>query len=317
VTPFRAGQAPGVQPADIAAPLTFTASTSPVNTYLADVSEFEMDVNDPVYLAWSKAMVIRAAYGDAHDDLAWYAGARRAALHKGGAKFVGIYQFLVPGQDGTAQANAFHDLVGPLQPGEVLIADFEQGTKPMLTAWYNAMLHWYPNQFLWTYTGLFFGRDQGALPVQWLADYTSVEPNEGQLLWQFTSTYNVPGVGQADCSVFHGTVDRLAALAYQPGTAVVPPPLPPPAFTPAPVGLHTALESAGSKVTFTWAGDAASYHFQLETYKGGFGWVLQLDEQVLTRSVDTVLPPSTQFRWRVAAGTSGYIWTDWVVLTTP
>lgn len=201
-------------------------ATAGSTTLLADISEFQPDISDATYLAWSKAVVIRACYGAFHTDKAWYGGQRRALLHQGGAKFVGIYQYLVNGQDGASQANALHALVGKLQPGEVLIADFEEGSKPMLTAWYNQMLALgYPAKYLWTYTGLYFGQNQGVLPVQWIAAYGQSEPATAHTLWQFTSAFAVPGVGSCDCSVFHGTVDQLAALAYQ---APAPTPIPPP-----------------------------------------------------------------------------------------
>lgn len=190
---------------------------------MADISEFDPDIADAAYLQWSQAIVIRAAFGDAHDDQAWYGGQRRALLHQGGAKFLGIYQYLVGSQSGQAQAQAFHGLVGAIEPGEVLIADFEEGTHAMLTAWYNEMLVLYGQgikPWLWTYTGLSFGQANGALPVQWLADYTALEPSSQHLLWQFTSSYQVPGVGTADCSLYHGTINQLAALAYP----AVPPP---------------------------------------------------------------------------------------------
>jgi hypothetical protein len=215
---FRAGQQPG-----LAAPRMAPAfSTATPSVLLADISEFQPDIADAAYLAWSRAIIIRAMYGDAHDDHAWYGGARRAALHAGGARFVGIYIYLVAGQSGTAQAQAFHRLVGAIQPGEVFIADFEEGSKPVLVAWYNEMLALYgPGiaPFLWTYSGLNFGAAQGVLPVQWLAAYQATEPSSPHKLWQFTSTFSVPGVGTCDASVFHGTIDQLAALAYQPGTA--------------------------------------------------------------------------------------------------
>jgi hypothetical protein len=217
--PFRAGGPPGeaLHPA---------VSFSGAYTLLADVSEFEPDVADAAYLAWSKAIIIRAAYGDAHDDKAWYAGTRRSALHQGGAEFLGIYQYLVNGQPGAAQAQAVHALVGGFQKNEVLVADFEEGQHAMLTDWYNEMLTLgYPGQFLWTYTGLYFGQAQGALPVQWLADYTSTEPSSPHTLWQFSSGYTIPGVGVGDCSLYHGTTAELSALAYQGG---VTPPAPAP-----------------------------------------------------------------------------------------
>jgi hypothetical protein len=186
-------------------------------TLMADVSEFQSDIIDSVYLIWSQAIIIRAAFGAAHDDRAWYGGQRRAALHAGGAKFIGIYQYLVAGQDGATQARAFARLVGALQPGEVLIADFEEGQKAMLTAWYNEMLALgYPNQYLWTYTGLNFGTLHDVLPVQWIAAYQGIEPSSPHILWQFTDNLSIPGVGTTDCSVYHGTIDQLAGLAYQP-----------------------------------------------------------------------------------------------------
>lgn len=186
---------------------------------MADISEFQPDIADATYLNWSKAIAIRALYGDAHDDAAWYGGARRADLHAGGVRVLLIYQYLVAGQSGAAQAQAFHKLVGPIQPGEVFVADFEEGSKSVLTAWYNSMLSLYGSgikPYLWTYTGLAFGESQGVLPVEWLADYTSKEPSSPHKLWQFTSAYHVPGVGTCDASVFRGTIDQLAALAYQP-----------------------------------------------------------------------------------------------------
>lgn len=198
------------------APEAFPAFTCP-HVLLADVSEFQPDIADAVYLEWSPAVIIRAAYGDAHDDLAWYGGQRRALLHEGGAVFIGIYQYLVAGQDPAAQAQALNDLVGNLRPGEVLIADFEEGQHAMLTGWYNAQLADRGpgiGPYLWTYTGLNFGAASGVLPVEWIADYGAAEPSSPHRLWQFTSAYPVPGAGTADCSVFHGTAAELAGLAF-------------------------------------------------------------------------------------------------------
>ena len=230
-TPFRAG---GGATSPYAA--KFTAAQAGSSVLLADVSEFEPDVDDPVYLAWSKAVVIRAAYGTSHDDHAWYQGQRRDLLHDGGARFVGIYQYLVAGQDGGAQADALHPLIGAIRPGEVLIADYEEGQHLMLTAWYNRMLAiGYPRQYLWTYSGLDFGQVNGALPVEWVAAYGQSEPSTPHKLWQFTSSFPVPGVGSADCSVFHGTIGQLAALAYQGNAPVTPvtPASPPASAVPA------------------------------------------------------------------------------------
>lgn len=312
VTPFRAGAVPtggGTDPHDMAASLAATTTV----TYLADVSEFQPDVVDVVYLAWSHAIVIRAAYGDAHDDQAWYGGTRRAALHAGGVKFLGIYQYLVATQDGGAQANALHDLVGPLQPGEVLIADFETGVRTTLTAWYNRMLALgYPGRYLWTYTGLNFGQAQGVLPVEWIAAYGQGEPTTPHKLWQFSSSYSVPGVGTCDCSVFHGSIDELAALGYS--AAPKPPPAkaaPPPA--PGSLGVH--LASLGSKAALSWGPvkGVSSYAFQLEWWKPQFGWVLTIDTRVSGTDTVLTLNAMTRYRWRVSSGT----WSDWTEFDTP
>ena len=261
--PFRAGRHPGV-----AGPAALALSGAPA-VLLADISEFEPRVDDPAYLDWSQAIVIRAAYGTSHQDKAWYGGARRQLLHDGGARFLGIYQYLAAGQDGAAQADVLHSQVGALQPGEVLIADFEEGQHSMLTAWYNRMLaHGYPQRCLWTYTGLFFGQAHMALPVEWVAAYGQAEPGTAHRLWQFTDAFPVPGVGLADCSVFHGTISQLAALAYQP----LPPPAPHPEFS---APRNVRVHAGSSTVSIGRVDPPASVpgpvsYYRVWVYEGSF-----------------------------------------------
>lgn len=262
--PFRAG---GTAPAEQAQPHFSVPFAAPF-TLLADVSEFQPDIADAVYLQWSQAIVIRAAYGAQHDDRAWFGGQRRALLHSGGAKFVGIYQYLVAGQDGAAQADVFAGLVGKLRPGEVLIADFEEGAHPVLTAWYNRMIaHGYLHRFLWTYSGLNFGAANGALPVEWIAAYQADEPAPPHTLWQFTDSFNVPGVGVADCSVFHGTVDELAALAY---AATPPAPAPKPVFgSPRNLAVHAGSMSVMVEHVDPPTGMAVD-HYEVSVFSGSY-----------------------------------------------
>ena len=59
--------------------------------------------------------------------------------------------------------------------------------------------------------------DRFLAPVTWVAAYSTREPDPPHQLWQFTDAFYVPGVGTCDCSVFHGSIDELAALAYQGG----------------------------------------------------------------------------------------------------
>jgi len=191
-------------------------------TFLADVSEFQPHVNDPAYLAWSKAIVIRAMFGDAHDDAAWYGGARRRALWDNGAEVVLIYQYLVAWQSPAAQAEALIKLLGKLRPGEMPVCDLEEGDgdqAPRLAEW-RAVIHdaypWIlstPSGRAWNYTGLDFALAHNLARPEWLADYTSAEPaSPPHQMWQFTSAYPVPGVGPADCSLYRGTVAGLRAL---------------------------------------------------------------------------------------------------------
>lgn len=222
-TPFRAGA--GEAPARGSTPDLLGSGPS---VLLADCSEFQPSIADAAYLRWSEAIVVRATYGAVHDDRAWYGGQRRQALHDGGVRFLGIYAYLVASQPAAAQAQAFHDLVGALRPGEVLIADYEEGARSQLTGFYNEMSSLYGQAILphlWTYSGLWFGQANGVLPVQWIAAYQDKEPATPHTLWQFTSDYEVPGVGVADCSVYRGPIAQLAALAYQPAPKPVPGPL--------------------------------------------------------------------------------------------
>lgn len=184
---------------------------------LADISEFQPDLADAAYLAWSKAIIVRACYGTSHIDKAWYGGTRRDALHKGGARFVGLYQYIVASQDPVQQARALAKLVGPLRPGELLIADWEEGDGDQSARWkawsgeIESTYHFAP----WMYSGLDYAATHGLHP-QWVAAYQPSEPAPPHLLWQFTDAYPVPGVGLADCSLYHGTIDQLAANAWHP-----------------------------------------------------------------------------------------------------
>lgn len=205
----------------------FTAAGPQV--LMADISEFQADIADAAYLNWSQAIGIRAAYGAEHDDNAWYGGARRDALHAGGAKAILIYQYLVAGQDAAAQAHALVSLVGRLRPGEKLICDLEEGEGDQSARWrqWSAVIaaaygttH---GATPWLYSGLYFASAHGLRP-QWLAAYQGSEPAASHILWQFTAAFPVPGIGLADCSIYRGSISQLAALMYQPPQPAPPEP---------------------------------------------------------------------------------------------
>jgi hypothetical protein len=230
---FRAGTVPGEAAPELAPAAAVTG------VLCADISEFQPDLHDAAYLAWSRAVVVRAMYGDTHDDGAWYGGARRDALHAGGALFTGIYQYLVAGQDAAAQAHALVNLVGHLRQGEKLICDLEEGPAGEQSArwrqWSAVITAAYGHAAdPWLYSGEYFAQSAGLDP-QWEAAYGATEPGGSHLLWQFTDSYPVPGVGTADCSVYRGSIDQLAAHGWQ-AAPVKPPPKPPvkPVTPPAP-----------------------------------------------------------------------------------
>jgi hypothetical protein len=263
VRPFRAGDGPGI------APRALIPAFTGAYTLLADISEFQPNLVDARYLQWSKAIVIRCAYGTSKQDAAWYGGARRDALHKGGAKFVGIYQYLRAGQSGAAQADFFHSVVGRIRPGEVFIADFEEGQKHVLSEWYARMRFTYGDAigpYLWTYSGLAFEEAQG-VRAEWVAAYRATEPSVPHKLWQFTSSMTVPGIsGACDCSVFHGTVDQLAALAYQ---AAAPPPPPSAPAWPVPASVGVSVRPA---VNVGWPqGTPVSPHWRVQVARDAGG----------------------------------------------
>lgn len=230
--PFRAGTLPGTVARDflVLAEL-FQSHDAGTKTLLCDISEFQPGVTDAACLAWSKAIIIRAAYGASHDDGAWYGGQRRDLLLSGGALFLGIYQYITAGEDITAQAQAYCRLLGKLNKGEYPLADWEEGAgnQSGRRATWN---HVVASELGFTpgtgYSGLFFARDHGLAPVEWVAAYQPSPPPAPWLLWQFTDAFDVPGVGAADCSVYDGPVTGLAAHAYG-GTPAKPPPFPYPA----------------------------------------------------------------------------------------
>jgi peptidoglycan hydrolase-like protein with peptidoglycan-binding domain len=247
VQPFRAGGRGGEvrsgQPVDPGQLSALTeAHAAGTRTLVADISEFEPKIDDAKYLAWSEACVIRAAYGASHDDRAWYGGQRRDLLLSGGAQFLGIYQYITATEDVTVQAREFCRLIGTLNKGEYPLADWEEGSGSQAgrrSAWNHVVrseLGFAPGS---GYSGMFFARDHGLAPVEWVAAYQPAAPPGPWLLWQFTDAFAVPGVGQADCSVHNGPVTDLAAHASG-GIPAAPPGVPP---FPYPAGDYLGLPS--------------------------------------------------------------------------
>jgi hypothetical protein len=265
---FRAGADPGAAVSARAVP----ASAGP-SILLADVSEYQANIADAAYLRWSKGIAFRAMYGTTVDR-AWYGGGRRDGLHAGGARFIGMYQYLTAGQDAAAQAHALVNLVGNLRQGEKLVCDIEEGPPGQQAArwrqWSAVITAAYGRAAApWLYAGLSFSQAAGLDP-QWVAAYRAVEPPGNHLMWQFSASYPVPGVGTTDCNRFRGSIDELAALGWQ--TAPVKPPAPDWTF-----GEVRGLAVTGAgphSVALSWSAPGTPapegiHHYQVTVRHGG------------------------------------------------
>lgn len=190
--------------------------------HLPDVSEFQPDVNwKAVAERNGGAAIVRAMYGADHVDRAWYGGARRKSAQRDGIQVLGIYQYLVQGQDAVAQAEAFVRLVGSLHPGEFAVLDLEEGIgdqAPRAEAWFRYVdkhLDYPGSSGSWLYSGAAFYEEHGLMPIAdskrhtWVAAYQAHPPAVPHTLWQHTDSEQWPGIGRCDCSIFHGDVRRL------------------------------------------------------------------------------------------------------------
>jgi Putative peptidoglycan binding domain/Glycosyl hydrolases family 25 len=280
---FRAGGGAGEQPQPEPAAIAVHAPATGPQVLMADISEFQHDIADAAYLAWSKAVIIRAAYGDQHDDRAWFGGQRRDLLHAGGVKFLGIYQYIVASQDPAEQAAALIRLLGVLRPGEKVIADIEEGSGNLAETWriWSAGIAGALGDEPWCYSGLNFAAAHGLAPVDWVAAYQSAEPSAHHVLWQFTDAFRVPGVGTCDASVFHGTIDQLAVLAHG-GTA--PAPAPHPDWTEILMQtLPTLAQGATGEDVRTLQGALIARHYTVAV-DGAFGAATKTALQAFQRS---------------------------------
>jgi GH25 family lysozyme M1 (1,4-beta-N-acetylmuramidase) len=191
---------------------------------LPDLSEFQPHADmEAIKAVNGGAAIIRACYGTSHPDHA-FAHLRAAAA---GFPFLGIYQYVVAGQDIASQAKAFAAIVGKLGPHEVPIADIEEGSgsqEARAVAWLG-LVGAATGKRPWLYSGLSYAESHGLAPIfngpeihTWVAAYGSVEPSLGHTLWQSTDGQkgshitNWPGAGRCDTNVYHGTLAELSAL---------------------------------------------------------------------------------------------------------
>lgn len=185
---------------------------------IADVNDAHTVTDWGAYATFSPVLIAKATEGTSFVSPLF--AAQRAGAAKAGLKAFGIYHFWSPGVDPVAQAKHCVATVGKLhdKPLEWLVLDVEQGDD--MAAYHQFCVH--ADQALgrktWLYGGTQLTAAQTPRP-RWIARYydqrpdPAGQPDIGEVLWQFADSYPVPGVGAADCSVYHGDVAQFVALA--------------------------------------------------------------------------------------------------------
>lgn len=211
-----------------------------LDIYMADISEFQGNIDAPAYLGAGCQVVICRVHNSARADRMM--PARRDYLR--GYPFVGIgwYQYLTAGADPARAANAFVGTVGELAANEWPILDLEEGSGDQTgraAAWFGVVDRWagFPamlysgDSFLHDHLG---GSGRWAGRPIWVAAYgpddgrPHTEPAQAHTLWQFSSRWPAPGVGACDGSVHHGTAAEFIA-SVRGGRPQQAAPTPPPA----------------------------------------------------------------------------------------
>lgn len=173
---------------------------------IADVSEFQPDIDWDAYAASNPAAIVRVHNGWRADNQ-W----PRNQIGVVRCRWWGAYQYLPASVDPARAALAMLATLGDSRPS-VTILDLEEGggdQQPRQDAWLRVMAGDPADD--WTYSGLYFAR-QHNVHVDWIAAYGQREPTVDHLLWQFSDSTDFPGVGTTDASVFNGSIDDLLAL---------------------------------------------------------------------------------------------------------
>jgi len=198
------------------------------DTRLADISEYQSDIDAGAYLKGGYSCLIVRAHNGSRADYKW--PARRDYLRGYDFTALGWYQYVQPGRDAAQQARDFVDCVGPLRGNEFLIGDFEEGSGSQVSraeAWFKVVdaAQGFPATL---YSGQSYGKTnlggwsrwQGR--PRWIAAYSSQEPTDQHELWQNTDSARFPGLaGGVDGNVYHGTAQEFIKT-MRPGQPVAP-----------------------------------------------------------------------------------------------
>jgi len=236
-------------------------------TRLADISEFQQNIDAPSYLnAGNHCLIVRAHNGWRKDNM-W--PGRRDYLRGFPFVAIGWYQYLVAGRDAAQQAREFIATVGDLRANEFVILDHEEGPgyqAPRAEAWFRVVDDHYGFPAT-LYAGMYYGRDnlggwaRWAGRPRWVAAYGQSEPTDPHEFWQYSSSGHFAGLsGGVDSSLYHGTDVEFLHMA-RPGAK-------PPATTPTPkpptedeiVSVTCGQNKAGSFHVFVEAKDGSLWY---------------------------------------------------------
>lgn len=193
------------------------------DTRLADISEFQENIDAAAYIGGGHRSLIVRAHNGRRSDNQW--PARREYLRKFPFVTIGYYQYLVSGRDAVDQARDFVACVGSLRPNEFAICDLEEGSGNQTgraEAWFRVVdaAYGFPATL---YAGLSFGKtnlggwQRWSGRPRWVAAYQSREPTDPHELWQHTDSARFPGLaGGVDGNIFHGT-DAQFLATMRPG----------------------------------------------------------------------------------------------------
>lgn len=239
---------------------------------LADVSEFQINVDAPTYLVNGHTCLIARAHNGWRPDNRW--PARRDYLRKYKFDALGWYQYLVEGKDAAQQAQEFIATVGRIQPNEFLILDHEEGSGDQTgraEVWFNIVDAHY-KKISTLYSGEYFGRDNlGGWArwkrPRWMAAYQGSQPTDPHELWQNTDRGIFPGIGSCDGSIFNSNAQDFVRVFCQ-TTPIPHPPLPKP-IKEGEV-IHAAVKSDDRIELFYEADDGEVLHTWQPQPNGGW-----------------------------------------------
>jgi lysozyme len=179
---------------------------------MADISEFQANIDAPTYLKNHRSIICRVHNGTRPDNMM---PTRMNYLRSYPFTAIGWYQYFSSTHDPAEQARGFIAVVGKLRTNEFPILDVEEGDGSQIAraqAWFDVVDPW-ANLTSTLYSGLSFltdklgGTKQWPTHPIWVAAYGQREPTVPHVLWQYSDReqYNAIKPPLCDSSIHHGT----------------------------------------------------------------------------------------------------------------